>query len=160
MSLENSTYNILLSDLLRKGSTVKIAVRGMSMFPFLHTGDVVLVKPAEDSDLKFGRLVVFCSGKNWVVHRLIGQNRAKGLVYTRGDGLVWRDKPVPRANVVGVVTGIEHSRWKLARLAIGRWSPLWAAMAPVTGPLFRLVVWVIAQRGRSEERSGKRKGQF
>lgn len=146
---ETNTYNTLLSDLLRQGSTVRIAVRGMSMFPFLHTGDVVLVKPADDSDLRFGRLVVFQSGANWVVHRLVGQNRAKWLVYTRGDGLVRRDKPVPRANVVGVVTGIEHSRWQLARLAIGRWSPVWAALAPVTGPLFRLVVWVYGAVRRS-----------
>ena len=145
----NNSYNTLLSDLLRQGSTVKIAVRGMSMFPFLHTGDVVLVRPAEDSDLRFGRLVVFQSGTNWVVHRLVGQNRAGGLVYTRGDGLARRDKPVLRADVVGVVTGIEQSRWKLARLAIGRWSAVWAVLAPVTGPLFRLVVRVYGAVHRS-----------
>lgn len=139
---KNSSHNTLLSDLLHKGSTVRISVRGMSMFPFLHTGDVVLVKPAKESDLRFGRLVVFQSGTNWVVHRLVGQNRAKGLVYTRGDGLMRRDKSVPRVNVVGVVTGIEQSRWKLARLAIGYWSPVWAALAPVTGPLLRLVVLI------------------
>jgi signal peptidase I len=137
--LENP-YHELLKSLLNQGKSIKVTVRGMSMFPILLTNDVVLVKPAESDDLKFGQIIVFRLGYNFVVHRLIGKNNEKGLVFTRGDGLPKKDKPVKLEDVVGVVVGIEQSRWRLAKLAIGRWSPVWAVVMPIVGPFIRVFV--------------------
>jgi len=132
--------NSFFIDLLNQRQSVKIPVRGMSMFPFLLSGDVVLVRPVKDVDFKIGTIVVYKSGTNLVLHRLVGQNKPKGMVYTRGDGLVHIDKPVNIADVVGVVAGIVESRWPLAKVAYGPWAVVWAFIAPVTGPMFRLVV--------------------
>lgn len=141
--LSESNYHILILDLLHQGRTVKISVRGMSMFPFLLTNDVVLVKPVVPADLKFGQLIVYKTGDNWVVHRLVGKNNNKGLVYTRGDGLARKDKPIKSSDVIGVVVSIEQSRGKLAKIAIGRWSPFLAFISPVTAPVFRVVVKIL-----------------
>lgn len=110
------------------------------MFPFLLSGDVVLVRPVKEDDFKIGTILVYKSESNLVLHRLVGQNNQKGLVYTRGDGLVHKDLPVYKANVVGAVAGIVQSRWLLANVACGPWAVVWALVAPVTGPMFRLVV--------------------
>ncbi len=146
--IDNIKFFSLITELLSLGKVIKIPVRGMSMFPFLLTGDVVMVKRAELSDLKFGRVIVIRNGENWVAHRLVGQNRQKGLVYTRGDGLAVNDKPVKYQDVAGVVIGVEQSRWMLARVAVGSWSPVWAFISPVTGPLFRATVKVIGYLAR------------
>jgi signal peptidase I len=133
-------YHEFLKSLLNQGKCIKITVHGMSMFPILLTNDVVLVKPFEPNDLKFGQIIVFRLGDNFVVHRLIGKNNEKGLVYTRGDGLPKKDKPVKLEDVVGIVVGIEQSRWRLAKLAIGRWSPIWVVVMPIIGPIVRTSV--------------------
>jgi len=133
-------YQEIINTLLSQGKSIKITVRGMSMFPILLTTDVVLVKPVEPDDLKYGQVIVFKLGENLVVHRLVGRNLEKGLVYTRGDGLQKRDKPVNVEDVVGIVVGIEKSRWRLAKIAIGRWSPIWAVVMPIIGPFIRAAV--------------------
>lgn len=132
--------NSFFIDLLNQHQSVKIPVRGMSMFPFLLSGDVVLVRPVKDDDFKVGTIIVYKSGANLVLHRLVGQNKPKGLVFTRGDGLFHKDKPVSKADVVGVVAGIGESRWPLAKIACGQWAVVWAFIAPVSGPMFRMVV--------------------
>lgn len=132
--------NSLFIGLLNQHQSVKIMVRGMSMFPFLLSGDVVLVRPVKDDDFKVGTIVVYKSGANLVLHRLVGQNKPKGLVYTRGDGLTKRDEPIKKDDIIGVVADIVESRWPLAKAACGKWAVAWAFIAPVTGPFFRLVV--------------------
>ena len=135
--MSENPYHDLLETILAQSKSIKIAVRGMSMFPMLLTNDVVLVKPIEADDLKFGQIVVFRLGDNLVVHRLIGQSKEKGLVFTRGDGLPKKDKSIKLEDVIGVVVGIEQSRWSLAKLAIGPWSPVWAVVMPVISPFVR-----------------------
>lgn len=110
------------------------------MFPFLLSGDVVLVKPIQEGDFKLGKILVYKSEPNLVLHRLVGLNKKMGIVYTRGDGLIWQDKPIKKDDVIGVVAEVVQSRWWLAKIACGQWAVIWAFIAPATGPLFRLVV--------------------
>src|SRR5690554_7123551 len=80
---KETRYYGLMDELLRSGNTVQVAVRGISMFPLLMKGDVVLVKQTAIGHLKKGAVVVFEGRDAWVAHRLLKVTN-KGLL-TRGD---------------------------------------------------------------------------
>src|SRR5690554_5655967 len=90
---KETKYYGLMDELLRSGNTVQVAVRGISMFPLLMKGDVVLVKQTVIGHLKKGAVVVFEGRDAWVAHRLLKATN-KGLL-TRGDANRNIDELVP-----------------------------------------------------------------
>lgn len=132
--LSPEKYLSVLDDLLSKGQSVQVSVRGMSMFPLLMKGDVVLVKPVTYEALRKGDIVVFERNGIWVAHRLV--RKAKGNLQTQGDGNQLLDADLPFSKVKGVVVKVTKSRWWLAN-----WATEWPGRAlaytyGVTGPAF------------------------
>jgi signal peptidase I len=130
-------YLSVLDDILSKGQAVQVSVRGMSMFPLLMKGDVVLVEPVTYEALRKGDIVVFERNDIWVAHRLL--RKANGNLQTQGDGNRLMDADLPISKVKGVVVKVTKSRW---------WSAKWATKWPgralaytsgVTGPAFWLL---------------------
>src|SRR5690554_2193261 len=136
---KETKYYGLMDELLRSGNTVRVAVRGISMFPLLMKGDVVLVKQTAIGHLKKGAVVVFEGRDAWVAHRLLRVTN-KGLL-TRGDANRNIDELVPYSHYKGMVVKIGRARWPLARLALGLPGKCLAYTGKVTGPLF----WLIAR---------------
>ncbi len=135
--LSPDKYLSVLDDLLAKGQTVQVSVRGMSMFPLLMKGDVVLVKSVTYVTLRKGDIVVFERNDIWVAHRLI--HKTDGKLRTQGDGNRVIDATLPFSSVKGVVVKVTKSRWLLAR-----WATKWpgrtlAYTYIVTGPTFCLL---------------------
>ncbi|GAO31681.1 signal peptidase I [Geofilum rubicundum] len=130
--LSPDKYLSVLDDLLSKGQPVQVSVRGMSMFPLLMKGDVVLVKPVTYEALCKGDIVVFERNDIWVAHRLV--RKSDGNLQTYGDGNRLVDPPLPFGRVKGVVEKVVQSRWWLAR-----WATRWPGRAlaytcGITGP--------------------------
>ena len=135
--LPPNKYLSVLDDLLSIGQAVQVAVRGMSMFPLLMKGDVVLVKPVTYEALRKGDIVVFERNAIWVAHRLI--RKFDGHLVTHGDGNRLKDDNLPFNSVKGIVVKVVKARWWLAR-----WATKWPGRAlaytsVVTGPAFWLL---------------------
>lgn len=134
---KENDYLKLIIELLRQGKTVKVGVRGWSMFPFLWPGDIVRVSSAGNFKIKPGMVVVHARDDGLLVaHRVVRGDLTNGTWVTRGDSNLKADTPVPATAIAGVVTGIEKSSHFAAKMAIGKWGRLLATTAPVSGPLF------------------------
>ena len=150
--LSPDKYLSVLDDLLKKGKTVQVAVSGMSMFPMLMKGDVVLVKQESYEDLKKGDIVVFKidvtsnnhiqnkTKKNteiWVAHRLLKKNNGK--LITQGDGNRVKDTVLSFNKVKGVVVKVTKSKWRLASLSTKWPGRALAYTSIVSGPALWLL---------------------
>lgn len=72
-----------------------------SMEPTFSKGTLLLVK--ETKDIKNGDIVVYQSGKELIVHRVIAQNG--DTIITKGDANNVQDPPFKRSQIKGVVIG-------------------------------------------------------
>jgi len=107
------------------------------MWPYLRTGDKVVVERVCSEDLRRGDIIVYQSGGRFVCHRLIRKlNRGSGfLLFSRGDAswscpdTVTGDMLVGRVSAViknGKIKSLEGCSRKLLNRAIVIVLPLFA----------------------------------
>jgi signal peptidase I len=105
----NDYSNIILlaDELLTEGFFLQITVGGYSMFPYLQNGDDVLIKKEPINNLKTGDIIVFCSGKKLIAHRIITFRKANSQtkIITKGDSLIIFDNPITAEQYIGKITG-------------------------------------------------------
>lgn len=77
------------------------AITSGSMWPALHTGDLVFVQGVAKEDLKVGDVIVFKNAETGVftIHRIFSMGEK--TLTTKGDANFDPDKPTPYENVVG-----------------------------------------------------------
>jgi signal peptidase I len=108
--LKGPVFIELLQATLAKGVPFTFRARGSSMHPFIKDGDVITVSPLGEDAPGLGDVVAFVQGEieKLVVHRVI---RIKANSYfIKGDGTTGIDSPVPRINVLGLVTRVKRGR--------------------------------------------------
>ena len=59
MIVDSESFNLLHSEILRKGGFFRFKARGSSMSPFVRDGAMITVAPVEAVAVRFGD-VVFC----------------------------------------------------------------------------------------------------
>lgn len=137
----------LIDEMLAHGVRIRVKGRGFSMYPFIQTGDMLLIEPKTAAELKIGDLVLFrrSSGMT-IVHRLIKRNGSESLI-TRGDGLWYNDPPILPEQVLGRVIEVERNghRRRLdsplnntVSVVWARFSPISQWLRPVIRPFWRL----------------------
>jgi hypothetical protein len=136
IALETSAhfYHLWIDQLLNEGKTVQVPVYGMSMFPILLPRDKVQIQKCSLEALKIGQVLVFDINGQWIAHRLTGKDAARGLLFTKGDGLPYTDAPVTIETTKGVITKVIKSRSPLA------WS--------INTPIDQFMVWAGPVLGR------------
>jgi signal peptidase I len=141
---------LLVDEVLARGVCIRLKGRGGSMYPFVRTGDMLLIEPKIPSELKIGDLVLYRreSGVH-IVHRLIRKNGLTSLI-TRGDGLFYDDPPVPVDQVLGRVIAVERdgrSR-KLDSPLNKVFGRVWAKLSPMNRWLYYLLkpAWKIYRK--------------
>jgi signal peptidase I len=111
ITLHNFQKSILIKEILESGAMLRIKVTGLSMEPFLSSGDIVKIKKVSSGSLLPGDLVFFIDQyKSLVLHRLIKKkNAANGTIrlQTRGDALACCDVPFKADRLLGKVCMIE-----------------------------------------------------
>lgn len=129
------------------GSTAMIIVRGHSMEPTMHTGDIVIVRRADD--YQPGQIVVFRVPRNepgagaMIVHRLVTQ-QPNGTFVFQGDNNRGPDVFHPRQpDIVGRRVFFVPV---LGRLLLRAAQPMWMAIA--VGAITALW-WKFSDRRRS-----------
>jgi hypothetical protein len=98
----------LLREHLEKGNTLRLRLRGRSMFPRLRPGDVLGITTARR--YAAGDILAYVQGGEVVVHRLQNDDlETGGRLALRGDAWLRADPPIPRERVLGRVTSIHRS---------------------------------------------------
>lgn len=126
-----------------RGGTVR--VRGTSMVPTLHEGQLLAVEFSPERPAR-GDMLLFRQVDYLVVHRLLGPARypdGRPCLRTRGDGLLNLDPHVDRSRVVGRVIAIEDGGgWRSVRGGPARlygaclaWHDLFWAVMGVAGEI-------------------------
>lgn len=108
LSLTGPAFIELLQATLGKGAPFRFRARGFSMDPFIRDGDVITVSPLGEDSPGIGDVVAFVQKefKKLLIHRVI---RIKtNLYFMKGDNAGDGDNPVPRENLLGLVTRAER----------------------------------------------------
>ncbi len=98
----------LADELLDKGTSLRIEASGYSMFPSIKPGNIIIIKPVPDEELKCGMIIAWKREKDMVVHRLVltYESDDKRYYITRGDSCRSSDKPVTGNMIAGRVEAI------------------------------------------------------
>lgn len=129
----------LAASLLRDGVTVRLPVRGRSMWPALTGVAEVEIAPTTGG-ARFGDIVLTApQGQGPRLHRLV-RRVGDGQVQTRGDACLRLDPPVPTEAIVGRVCRV--------RTRGGRWRGLApAALRQALSGVLLGVSWVALRVG-------------
>jgi signal peptidase I len=108
-------------------------VDGISMWPTLESGDLVVIQPVSMSDVHIGDIIVYgppCATHDFsVIHRVVGGNETSGFI-TQGDDRITNPNtdqtnsdiangPITRACLVGKVVFVVPYIERLASLPYG-----------------------------------------
>jgi signal peptidase I len=110
-----SKFKGISEDLLNNGIDVRINSRGLSMFPFIWTGDKITISP--EKNLNIGDIIVFKRDDQTVCHRVVRVFEKDGIKYyqTRGDSHFNLDNPTTADQILGKVVRIERECVSLPR---------------------------------------------
>ena len=110
----------LAGELLRGGAPVRIKARGGSMLPFIRDGDVVLVNPAGNSEIRLGDVICYeTSPGTLFLHRVV-RRRAERFV-TKGDALDFTDLVFPGQVLGKAVAVVGRRRLRRLDTRTARW---------------------------------------
>ena len=102
-------YNkkILISEIMGKGS-LRIKMRGGSMFPYLRNGDIAYVKKISVEELKIGDVICFFKNEKLIAHRILkkGFKNGKNFFICKGDAMKDKDEIISVKNYFGKVIKI------------------------------------------------------
>lgn len=103
----NCSFAQLMTAVLEKGAAFNFQAKGGSMWPFIHSGDVITITQV-NSSLHIGQIVAFTYPDNGrlAVHRVICA--AQDRYFLRGDNCSKPDGWIPAANIIGYVIRIKH----------------------------------------------------
>lgn len=106
-SIPNDHFLEMLSSVTERGTQFRFKAGGMSMSPFVRSGDVLTISPV-NSPLKVGEVVAFrhSNGGRFAVHRIIDTGK-QGLLL-KGDNCSLADGWISPEAIIGRVTRIER----------------------------------------------------
>ncbi|OFV81495.1 MAG: signal peptidase I [Acidobacteria bacterium RBG_13_68_16] len=133
----------VVSDLLRRGHSVRFRAKGGSMHPTIREGEAITVAPARPDAIKRGDVVLYRSGRGVIAHRVtrVVRDPDGTLAFIpRGDSSTTRDEPVDQSAVLGRVVAVERDGRELDPTGAGAW-----ALAVLRATAARPVRWLRAR---------------
>lgn len=111
MPEDSAIFNDISIELLKKGHALCFQASGSSMYPYIRSGDILRIEPAENYDPQYGDILlrVDDSGKA-LVHRVIKIRICKGKkeVLTKGDTSYRADGYISADRIYGKVVSIDR----------------------------------------------------
>ena len=89
---------------LRSSGSLRLGVRGWSMFPSIRPGGTLLVELTDHDDVARRDIVLFFREHGFFAHRAIGRNPDGSGILTRGDAMLMAVPPANQAELPGKVT--------------------------------------------------------
>jgi signal peptidase I len=108
---EGPDFEELAVDLLKSGHRLRFRARGSSMHPLVRDGDILVVRPVNQDEMKVGDVVLYrAAGAGIVAHRIVEKHtrRGQGFLVVRGDATGRPDPQVLWSQVLGRVASIER----------------------------------------------------
>lgn len=126
-TLPNNGFAELMTAVLKKGKPFRFQAAGVSMCPFIRSGDVITIEPVPGL-IHFGEVLAFRQPvtDKLAVHRVVGRGR-KGLLL-KGDNSCHCDGWVSLDKIIGRINKVEH-RGRNVRIGLGRERILIAGMS-------------------------------
>ena len=123
MRLDNKIFFAEVEELLAEGRQVTILVRGNSMRPLLRDGrDKVILRKANDEDIKIGAVLLFRYRGSHVMHRV---TRIEGDVITfEGDGNYKLQEVASRKDIIAVMETVVRPSGRRIECSSRRWRVL------------------------------------
>lgn len=108
---------MLSDELLKCGHSVRFQASGVSMYPTILDGDIVIVEPATIDTIGVGDVVLSSNRDKLLVHRVV--ELEGGRFRTRGDSLAFIDESSDEDRLLGRVVAVEPMRpgFELSRMA-------------------------------------------
>ena len=107
---------------LAQDGMLRLTVTGLSMWPALHPGDALLVRPVEPKDLQRGDLLTVQTSSGLLTHRLVRKSLLS--IQTKGDACRQMDTPAPYEAILGRVTSVERQHRRHYDYSLRRWRVL------------------------------------
>ncbi|MGD2147791.1 MAG: S24/S26 family peptidase [Anaerolineae bacterium] len=100
----------LSEEILERGSALRFQASGDSMRPFIRSGDILVVEPAEARGVRAGDVVLVRQGERLLVHRVVAAPLDSADALTvKGDAHLMPDPPLRRDQVLGKVTAVQRA---------------------------------------------------
>lgn len=104
----------MLVDTIRKFGSCRITVEGFSMWPYICSGDsVVLVPPRQSPEI--GEVAAFFNDNQLILHRIIFRrknDRGAYNVWLRGDFYPHSMVKLPYSNIFAITNEIQTTKWR------------------------------------------------
>ena len=109
LPLSNSGQLELMRGLSEHGASVRTRVRGASMSPVIHDGDILTIAPLAGADPAVGDIVAVAvpDSQRLIVHRVVRRTATAWVV--RGDNCPIQDGLFSAADVLGRVIRVERA---------------------------------------------------
>ena len=123
MRLNNKIFFAEVEELLAEGRQVTILVRGNSMRPLLRDGrDKVILRKANDEDIKIGAVLLFRHRGSHVMHRV---TKIEGdVVIFEGDGNYKLQEVASRNDIIAVMETVVRPSGRRIECRGRRWRVL------------------------------------
>ena len=132
--------NILLSklttQLLNDNFDIKVNLGGFSMWPFLKSNDIAIIKKVNFEDVILGDVLVFRANNKILAHRVMSVNIDS--VICKGDSCVSCDPIVLKNSILGKIASINRAGKKIDFTAkkIQQKNRIIAKLSPIIGYVF------------------------
>jgi hypothetical protein len=129
----------VVTDLLRRGHSVRFRAKGSSMLPTIREGEAITVAPAMPGAIRRGDIILYRFARGVIAHRVARTTRQPDgtLVFLlRGDAFWTSDEPVEEAAALGRVVAVERGGRTLDPSALRA-----RALAGARRAAFRLLRW-------------------
>jgi hypothetical protein len=120
----------VVSDLLRRGHSVRFRAKGRSMHPAIREGEAITVAPVQPAEIRRGDVILCDTGRGVIAHRVARVVRdAAGTprFFTQGDASLSPDEPAEASAVMGRIVAVERNgrtldpaAWSVRMLACAR----------------------------------------
>ena len=104
---QSKQFESVALECLRAGLGVRFQARGASMFPTIHNGEMVYVKPASVASLRRGDIVLVKGDHGFRMHRLVAADAGRDVFITRGDCGLQDDPAVRGDQILGIAVAKE-----------------------------------------------------
>jgi len=104
---QSKQFESVALECLGAGLGVRFQARGASMFPTMHNGEMVYVKPASVASLRRGDIVLVKGDHGFRMHRLVVADAGRDVFITRGDCGGQDDPAVRGDQILGIAVAKE-----------------------------------------------------